>query len=60
MESLKKLYKVGPGPSSSHTKKKKRICEAFLKEYPSSYKYIVNLYGSLTLTGKGHLTELYY
>jgi L-serine dehydratase len=57
MESLTKLYKIGPGPSSSHTIGPKRIADAFKGEFLHAYKYKVNLYGSLALTGKGHLTD---
>ncbi len=57
MHSIKELYKIGNGPSSSHTMGPKLIIEEFLKR--NSYMdYIkVILYGSLALTGKGHLTD---
>ena len=57
MESLKELYRIGPGPSSSHTIAIKRICESFMKRHPDCQKYDVTLYGSLSLTGKGHMTD---
>lgn len=57
MKSLRYLFRIGPGPSSSHTIGPKRACEYILKLYPNSNKFIVNLYGSLALTGKGHLTD---
>ncbi len=56
MESLRELYKIGRGPSSSHTIGPERICKRVLKEYDADY-YKVFLYGSLSLTGKGHLTD---
>lgn len=57
MKSLKELYKIGPGPSSSHTFGPKTACEMFLKEYPDAQEIEITLYGSLSLTGKGHLTD---
>lgn len=59
MKSIKNVYKIGAGPSSSHTMGPERACLQ-LKEY---YQEIgiesvkCNLYGSLALTGKGHLTD---
>ncbi|MEG1649037.1 MAG: serine dehydratase beta chain, partial [Rikenellaceae bacterium] len=58
MESLKKLYKIGNGPSSSHTMGPKNAAEIFLKNNPSAHKFEVTLYGSLAATGKGHLTDV--
>lgn len=57
--SLKDLYRIGPGPSSSHTIGPYRICLAFLNSLDKNKKYHfeVTLYGSLALTGKGHLTD---
>lgn len=57
MKSLEYLYKIGNGPSSSHTMGPKKACQVFLKRYPSCDSYKVTLYGSLALTGKGHLTD---
>ena len=57
MESLRELYRIGPGPSSSHTLAIKRICEDFLSLHPNTKEYEVDLYGSLSLTGKGHMTD---
>lgn len=58
MESLKELYRVGHGPSSSHTMGPQRAAEIFLKRFPDAPKYRVILYGSLASTGKGHLTDV--
>ena len=56
MASLRELYKIGRGPSSSHTIGPERACLRFKSEYPAdSYKAI--LYGSLSKTGKGHGTD---
>ena len=57
MKSLKELYRIGPGPSSSHTLGPQRACRLFQKRYPMAHHYEVELYGSLSLTGKGHLTD---
>ncbi len=56
MSSLRELYKIGRGPSSSHTIGPERACIRFKSENPAqSYKAI--LYGSLSKTGKGHGTD---
>lgn len=57
MKSLKELYKIGRGPSSSHTVGPEKACVEFKKRYPNADKYAVTLYGSLSATGKGHLTD---
>ncbi len=57
MESLKELYRIGPGPSSSHTLAVRNACLYYLNLYPDYQKYKVELYGSLALTGKGHMTD---
>lgn len=57
MESLKELYKIGVGPSSSHTMGPQRAAKKILKMYPEATRFHVDLHGSLALTGKGHLTD---
>lgn len=57
MESLIHLYKIGHGPSSSHTMGPETACNYILDNYSNIHKVIVTLYGSLALTGKGHLTD---
>lgn len=57
MKSLKALYKVGRGPSSSHTMGPERACRLFLEEYPHAASFHVILYGSLADTGRGHRTD---
>ena len=57
MKSLKALYKVGRGPSSSHTMGPERACRLFLGEYPHAASFHVILYGSLADTGRGHRTD---
>ncbi len=56
MDSIKALYKIGRGPSSSHTMGPEKICEEFKAKYKGDHFKVV-LYGSLSLTGKGHLTD---
>lgn len=51
------LYRIGRGPSSSHTMGPSRAALIFKKDYPNAIFYSVTLYGSLAATGKGHLTE---
>ncbi len=57
MESLKALYRIGLGPSSSHTMGPRFAGERFAARYPQADQYRVTLYGSLAATGKGHLTD---
>ncbi len=57
MESIKKLLKIGFGPSSSHTMGPYDASKMYLKEFPNEEEYVCNLYGSLAATGKGHLTD---
>ena len=58
METIKKIYKIGFGPSSSHTMGPNRAAEMFKKRTPDAARYRVTLYGSLAATGKGHHTDL--
>lgn len=57
MESIKEIFKIGSGPSSSHTMGPKKAAEIFLKRQPEAHRYEVTLFGSLAATGKGHLTD---
>lgn len=57
MKSLKELYRIGKGPSSSHTIGPERACKLFLSENPTADSFDVTLYGSLAKTGEGHGTE---
>ena len=57
MESLRELYKVGNGPSSSHTMGPARAAKVFMGRYPEATSYEAVLYGSLAATGEGHLTD---
>ncbi|HEX3009002.1 MAG TPA: L-serine ammonia-lyase [Bacteroidales bacterium] len=58
MESIKEIYRIGHGPSSSHTMGPKKAAEIFLKKIPDASSYKVTLYGSLAATGRGHLTDV--
>ena len=57
MESLRELYRIGYGPSSSHTMGPRAAAIRFLQEHPDGHMYEADLYGSLAATGKGHLTD---
>ena len=57
MESIKTLYKIGRGPSSSHTMGPDIATKQFKEKNPDADNFIATLYGSLALTGKGHLTD---
>lgn len=56
MQSIKQLYKIGYGPSSSHTIAPCRFVEFFLRKNGRFDTYEVELAGSLALTAKGHGT----
>ena len=58
MNSLKELYRIGRGPSSSHTIGPERACKLFLSENPDADRFAVRLYGSLAKTGEGHGTGM--
>ena len=57
MKSIKEIYRIGNGPSSSHTMGPKRAAQLFLDKHHDADKFVVTLYGSLAATGKGHLTD---
>ncbi|MBR7116476.1 MAG: L-serine ammonia-lyase, iron-sulfur-dependent, subunit alpha [Clostridia bacterium] len=57
MESIRELYKIGRGPSSSHTIGPERACVAFKERNPDADAFSVILYGSLAKTGRGHGTD---
>ena len=58
MKSLKELYKIGKGPSSSHTMGPYNAAGLFGKRHPDAARFEVTLYGSLAATGKGHMTDV--
>lgn len=57
MKSIRELYTIGCGPSSSHTMGPARAAALFRGEHPEADHFRVVLYGSLALTGRGHLTD---
>lgn len=57
MESLRELFKIGKGPSSSHTMGPERAANIIKRRFGENAEYVVDLYGSLSMTGKGHLTD---
>ena len=57
MKSLRELYRIGKGPSSSHTIGPERACRLFLHENPAADSFQVVLYGSLEKTGIGQGTD---
>ena len=58
MESITQIFRIGYGPSSSHTIGPRRAAEMFLERNLSAKSFRVTLYGSLAATGKGHLTDV--
>ena len=58
MESLRELYRIGIGPSSSHTMGPQAAAKLYLGRHPEATAFDVTLYGSLAATGKGHMTDL--
>lgn len=57
MESIRSLYKIGRGPSSSHTMGPEKACKIAKERYPGADAFEVTLFGSLALTGIGHGTD---
>ncbi len=57
MQSITQLYKIGYGPSSSHTMGPAKAATIFKGENPTADKFTVTLYGSLSKTGRGHQTD---
>lgn len=57
MESLRQLYRIGTGPSSSHTMAPRQAALMFLDRYPEMSHCRVTLFASLAATGRGHLTD---
>ena len=57
MQSLRQLYKIGRGPSSSHTMGPEKAIKMIKDEFLQADFFKVTLFGSLALTGKGHGTD---
>lgn len=58
MKTIREIYRIGYGPSSSHTMGPRKASEIFLNRHPEAVAFEVILYGSLAATGKGHLTDV--
>lgn len=58
MQSIQELYRIGQGPSSSHTMGPRKAAERFKAAHPEVARFRVTLFGSLAATGKGHLTDV--
>ena len=57
MKTIREIFRIGYGPSSSHTMGPRKAAEQFLERHPDAARYEAHLYGSLSATGKGHLTD---
>ncbi|MDA3779251.1 MAG: L-serine ammonia-lyase, iron-sulfur-dependent, subunit alpha [Bacteroidales bacterium] len=57
MQSIKEIYKIGYGPSSSHTIGPYKAAKHFLNKNPNAHSFTASLYGSLAATGRGHHTD---
>ena len=57
MESIKEIFRIGYGPSSSHTMAPHRASELFLRDHKTATRFEITLFGALAATGKGHLTD---
>ena len=57
MKTIREIFRIGYGPSSSHTMGPRKAAELFLERHPDAARYEAHLYGSLSATGKGHLTD---
>ncbi len=57
MKSIKDIFKIGKGPSSSHTMGPAKAMEIYVKDHPDASSYEVELFGSLSDTGRGHGTD---
>lgn len=58
MKSLTELYRIGKGPSSSHTMGPQKAACDFARRHPDAASFEVTLYGSLAATGRGHMTDV--
>ena len=57
MKTIREIFRIGYGPSSSHTMGPRKAAELFSERYADAARYQVHLFGSLSATGKGHLTD---
>lgn len=57
MKTIREIFRIGVGPSSSHTMGPRKAAELYKERHPEASAYRVTLYGSLSATGKGHMTD---
>ncbi len=57
MKTIREIYRIGHGPSSSHTMGPRFAAEQFVQRHHDAKAFEVTLYGSLAATGKGHFTD---
>jgi L-serine dehydratase len=57
MQSLREIFRIGHGPSSSHTMGPRKAAQHFLQRHADAARFRVSLFGSLAATGRGHLTD---
>ena len=57
MKTIREIFRIGIGPSSSHTMGPRKAAELYLQRHPDAKGFRVTLYGSLSATGKGHMTD---
>lgn len=57
MESIREIFRIGFGPSSSHTMGPRKAANMFLQKYGNHNHFRITLFGSLAATGRGHLTD---
>ena len=58
MESIKEIFRIGIGPSSSHTMGPQKAATIFAERHKDASSFNVILYGSLAATGRGHMTDI--
>ena len=58
MKTIREIYRIGYGPSSSHTMGPRKAAEIFVGRTQEAASYVVTLYGSLAATGRGHMTDV--
>ena len=58
MKTIREIYRIGFGPSSSHTMGPRKAAEIFVGRTQEAASYVVTLYGSLAATGRGHMTDV--
>ena len=58
MKSLREIFRIGKGPSSSHTMGPQKAAQTYLNAHPDATRFHVTLYGSLAATGKGYMTDV--